>query len=119
MPTLDEIAEMGSHAAEFEAGDRITPVPQEEVHQEQNNRVNEMMQKVLTAETGPGSIGDYLNHPLNFNKSQGLAQILRGLTGLGANLRLAIIDIGLGALRFSKERKGVNNDIHGGGGFPS
>src|SRR4051812_23994356 len=63
---------------------------------------NEFFQKIITSETGTGSIGNYLDHPMNFNKSMGLAQTLRGLTGIIGNLNLAIIDVVFGILRFSK-----------------
>ena len=53
----------------------------------------------LLAKTGEGSIADYIDHPLNFNKKEGTAQILRGLTGMFCELDLAIIDIGLGIIR--------------------
>lgn len=59
----------------------------------------------LRAETGEGTIEDYLEHPLNFFKSKGFAQILRGLTGFFGNLKLAIIDVILGTLQFVKERR--------------
>jgi hypothetical protein len=61
---------------------------------------------ILKSQTGEGSVSDYLEHPLNFNKSNGLARILRGLTGIMGNLNLAIIDIVVGTLEFFKERKG-------------
>lgn len=115
MPTLDDIAQDG-------ATETVTDIPQvqEQPTPIQNNRLQELLNKLLTAETGEGEVEEYLSHPMNFYKSKGLAQILRGVHGLGANLKLAIIDIGLGFLRFSKERKGVNNnDVSSGGGFPS
>lgn len=59
----------------------------------------------LKAETGEGAIEEYIDHPMNFNKSNSVARILRGMTGMIGNLRLAILDIGLGILEFTKERK--------------
>lgn len=59
----------------------------------------------LTTKTGEGSIADYQDHPLNYNKSKGMAQIIRGFTGLFGALDLAIIDILVGALQISKEKK--------------
>lgn len=73
----------------------------------QPSRVGEMLQKLLTAETGTGSIEDYIQHPMNFNQSKGLAQLIRGLTGVIGNLDLAVIDVVFGAFRFSKEKGGV------------
>lgn len=63
----------------------------------------------LKTPTGDGSIEDYIEHPLNFLKSKGFAQVLRGATGFFGNLKLALIDIVLGMLQFFKERKAGNN----------
>lgn len=113
--TLDDIA--NDVTGEFK-GSELGVESQEMEQVQQPSRVNEMISKVLTSETGDGSIDDYLDHPMNFKKSKGIAQILRGVTGIGLNLRLAIIDIGFGALRFSKERTNIN-DVPRGSGFPS
>lgn len=59
----------------------------------------------LTAKTGEGDIDLYIQHPLNYNKSKGMAQIIRGFTGLFGVLDLAIIDIIVGILQVSKEKK--------------
>lgn len=63
----------------------------------------------LKTETGEGEISEYIDHPLNFNQSRGMAQMLRGFTGMFGSLKLALIDIALGALNFSKERKAAIN----------
>ena len=61
--------------------------------------------------TQTGQDGDYLSHPLNFAKSEGLGQMIKGFTGFlqkYANvdsLRLAILDVIFGYLKFSKELK--------------
>lgn len=110
--TLDQIteAELGSSQQSMEAEAMEAP--------QQESRTNEMLSRVLKAETGAGAIGDYLDHPMNFNKSHGLAQILRGLTGMIGNLNLAVIDVVMGALRFSKERKEViQYDVPSGGNW--
>jgi hypothetical protein len=61
----------------------------------------------LKAQTGEGDISDYIDHPLNFKKSEGLAQILRGVSGFaGHNLKYALIDILIGAFKFRSELKG-------------
>jgi len=62
----------------------------------------------LKAETGPGSIESYLDHPLNAASSRGIAQILRGFTGLCGSLNLAVLDIVLGALETVKEKRASN-----------
>lgn len=116
MPTLDEIANEQTNTPIEPQTDGLGEF--QAVAQEEPNKLNELLNRLLTAETGEGSIEDYLDHPMNFLKSKGLAQMLRGVHGLGANLKLAIIDVGMGFLRFSKERK-INNDVSSGGGFPS
>lgn len=63
----------------------------------------------LKTPTGDGSIEEYIDHPLNFLKSKGFAQVLRGATGFFGNLKLAVLDIALGMLQFFKERKAGNN----------
>jgi hypothetical protein len=101
--TLDDIAKEGVQDAAMETLEVIDQgVYDQEVVEE--NRRNEIIKKILTTETGPGPLSDYTDHPMNFNKSKGLARILRGISGfLGGNsLRLAIIDIVVGALEFSK-----------------
>lgn len=114
--TLDQIteAELGKPQAEYEA------VEETVIQEERSSRASEMAGRIFSAETGEGSIGDYLQHPMNFNQSQGLAQMLRGLTGIVGNLNLAIIDVVMGALRFSREKKAViNYDVPGGSNLPS
>lgn len=59
----------------------------------------------LKAPTGEGSVGDYLDHPMNFNNSKGMARVLRGLTGMMGSLDLAIIDIVVGTLDLLKTNK--------------
>lgn len=117
MPTLDDIA----NSDQLQQPIPEMPIPEMPVQEVQTSgRMQEIMSKFLTAETGEGAIGDYIEHPLNFAKSKGLARILRGFTGIFGSLSLAVIDIALGTLEFSKERKGVvNNDVPSGGGFPS
>jgi len=70
--------------------------------------IKDFFEKVLKADTGEGSIESYIEHPLNFSKSEGLAQVLRGITGIFGNLELALIDVLMGFLKMSKE-KGVQN----------
>jgi len=58
---------------------------------------------ILKTKTGQGSIDSYIDSPLNFNKSEGLAQMLRGATGFLGALDYAILDICIGAMKFFKE----------------
>jgi hypothetical protein len=117
MPTLDEIA--NENTVNPNEMPTIEPIAVQE--SQQSSRMQEILNKIMTAETGEGAIGDYIDHPMNFLKSKGLARVLRGLTGIFGSLSLAIIDIAVGTLEFTKERKGavVNNDVSSGGGFPS
>lgn len=59
----------------------------------------------IRSKTGPGTIESYIDHPLNGTRSRGVAQILRGVTGLAGDLDLAIIDIGLGLVEVIKEKR--------------
>jgi hypothetical protein len=58
----------------------------------------------LTAPTGEGSIASYLDHPMNYNNSDGMAQVIRGLTGMFGSLNKAAIDIVLGVMRMRKPK---------------
>ena len=61
----------------------------------------------LKTPTGPGGIESYINHPLNAKSSRGVAQMLRGFTGLFGALDLAVIDIALGGFAVMQEKKAV------------
>lgn len=61
---------------------------------------------ILKTKTASGSIEEYQDHALNFKKSKGIAQIIRGMTGMCGELDLAIVDIVLGAFQYTKEGKG-------------
>ena len=58
----------------------------------------------LAAPTGSGTIEEYVDHPLNFDRTKSTARILRGLTGICGELNYALIDIGLGVIEKIKER---------------
>jgi hypothetical protein len=105
--TLDDIANDG----EMKQFDTI-PVEHETMYDQpkEPSRMGEKFSQILTAETGEGSINSYIDHPMNFSNSMGLAQLIRGLTGIVGNLNLAIVDVIFGALRFSKEKRGALND---------
>lgn len=62
----------------------------------------------LRAKTGDGKIEDYQGHPLNFDGSLGLAQVIRGFTGMFDALDLAVIDVAVGFFRW---RKGAGADV--------
>jgi len=64
-----------------------------------------LLGRVLKSETGKGDLSEYLIHPLNYNGSNSLARIIRGVTGLLGNLNLAIVDIFMGLLQFLFERR--------------
>lgn len=58
----------------------------------------------LRSEPGPGDVESYRQHPLNWDGSYEVGQVLRGLTGLLGNLRLAVVDILVGGLRLLSRR---------------
>lgn len=67
----------------------------------------------LTKETGDGEIEDYLTHPMNFKKSVGMAQIIRGITGLvGSSLKYALLDITMGLFRMQREKITIDTPVN-------
>lgn len=86
--------------------DNVNSMPDMNIEVEQKQGFN-LDLGFLKSPTGAGSIDDYIEHPMNFFRSRGLGQVLRGLTGLVGSLDLAIIDVVLGAMQFLKERKGL------------
>lgn len=66
----------------------------------------------LKTKTGENSIDYYIEHPLNFSQSKGLAQMIRGFTGLFGALDLAVIDIVLGFMQIAKEKKVVAPSVN-------
>ncbi len=61
----------------------------------------------LLAKTGEGAVSDYVDHPLNDKKSEGVARILRGMTGIFGALDYGIIDVAMGTIKVVQEKKGV------------
>ncbi len=61
----------------------------------------------LLAKTGEGPVSDYVDHPLNDKKSEGVARILRGMTGIFGTLDYGIVDVALGTIKVVQEKKGV------------
>lgn len=98
-----------------ELNDKFVPVaetPEVEIPQQASAGIDLSM---LKTPTGEGSVGDYLEHPMNFNNSKGMARVLRGLTGMFGSLDLAIVDIVIGALDLLKMNKKavIKNDGFG------
>lgn len=86
-------------------GQEVPPV--EEVLEERQSpfeAVFDVLRRLFGTQTGPGQIGDYVDHPLNFDGSMGLAQILRGLSGFAGELKLAVLDIGIGWFRWRGQK---------------
>jgi hypothetical protein len=79
---------------------------EEEIQPEKSSFNWSALHDFLFKPTGPGPISEYKDHPLNFNQSNGLAQILRGLTGLFTDLGYALVDIVVGGYRWAHENKG-------------
>lgn len=71
----------------------------------------------LSAPTGDGAIEDYLDHPMNFNNSKGVARIIRGFTGMFGSLNYALVDIVLGALDLSPKKGAEKHDNNRGIGI--
>lgn len=92
-PTIEEMAALENDQPVEQAP--VSPAPPEE------KRTVELP-AFLRAKTGSGDIKNYMEHPLNFDKSEGLAQVIRGFTGMFDALDLAIIDIAVGFFRWRK-----------------
>ncbi|MFV0516770.1 MAG: hypothetical protein ACK5MV_05185 [Aminipila sp.] len=99
MSLLDEA--MGNE--EFEATESVGGVTTEP--QQPQFRLTDFLPNIdfILAETGEGNIENYIQHPLNFKSSKGIAQMLRGFTGICGSLNYAIIDITLGAFEIMRE----------------
>lgn len=60
---------------------------------------------ILKRRTGEGEFDSYKNHMFNPYKSDGMAHILRGLTGIvGTDLNFAIADIAVGIMKLLRNR---------------
>lgn len=104
MPTVEEIMNQSTDDTNvYENGNGTYTVPHENI--EVLNKPRFEVPQWLKSPTGGGSIESYVNHPLNFNGSWGLAQVIRGLTGIFTNLDYAVIDIVMGALKMSNASK--------------
>lgn len=71
-----------------------------------------MLERLFSAETGPGDIDSYMHDPLNLTDDKGGAQVARGLTGLLNLGRLAIIDLVVGGVRIflAARKRGATPD---------
>lgn len=60
-------------------------------------------------------VEQFLDHPLNFVHSRGLAQALRGFSAMFGSLNYAIVDIFVGLFSFTRERPaaGVGKSVPG------
>ena len=93
-------------------GPEVGPGPDQEAQASTQTSVSPGLDFMtfLKAPTGDGSIEEYLNHPLNFNGSEGLAQVIRGLTGMFERLDYAIIDVLMGMFRMRPRPGGGENE---------
>lgn len=91
---------------------------EKEYYAQEPSRAQEILSKVMTAQTGEGSIESYIEHPMNVLNNKAGARILRGLTGIFGNLDLAIIDIVVGVLDLLKNRS-KQHDVPSGGNIYS
>jgi len=92
-PTIEEMAAL-------EDGQPVEQVPVSPAPPEEKRTIE--LPAFLKAKTGSGSVESYKDHPLNYDGSEGLAQVIRGFTGMFDALDLAIIDIAVGFFRWRK-----------------
>jgi hypothetical protein len=90
-------------------GESHIPEMEENAPEVEKSGSNDNIISLLKSQTGEGNIEDYINHPLNFKKSKGMARILRGFEGIFGNLSLAFIDILIGSLEMMKENKAISS----------
>ena len=108
MKINDTIDGMGIPQNEFEAIENPVEIPGEIPV---NPGFSLPIKDIIFCPTGPED--DYVSHPLNFAKSEGLGQIIKGVTGYlqqfanVGSLKLAILDVIFGWLKFQKEIKGA------------
>jgi hypothetical protein len=94
---------------------QIPGTPVGDVYEDYAPPRESQLKKILSAPTGSGSIEEYVDHPLNFNSSKGIAKVIRGLTGILGNLNLAVVDIVLGGLEVSADVKKSPKRMNGAG----
>jgi len=99
MPTLDEIATgQRAPAAAEERTDSNEANADQNPERMETNSPSGLLEWLLSP-TGDGELSDYLTHPLNWDGTDATARIVRGITGLCGNLRLALVDIAVGILQ--------------------
>ena len=85
--------------------EKLEPVVEQEVIQEKPGGIQLPDWVYLPASKKP--IEDFIDHPLNFKRSMGFAQIIRGVSvPLGAILDYWWTDVIMGGLRMRSEGKG-------------
>lgn len=104
MPSLDDYAGVQPNQPQEALGMQPEPEPIQQRF---------ALPEWIKAETGPGSIEEYVQHPLNFNSSREVAQVLRGLTGMFDRLNYAVIDVVMGVLRMGRKKPPIDVGGHG------
>ena len=103
MPTIDDITKADNEEIEGQIEiDNMEFGQNDSIPPETPNQTGEVLQQIIDfvkTPTGEGKIEDYTEHPLNYDNKESTAQILRGLTGLFGDLKLAVIDVGIGMFR--------------------
>jgi hypothetical protein len=69
--------------------------------------------KILKAKSPGKPVAEYREHPANFDRSDGLAQVLRGAEGILGSLDLAILDVLVGGARWIREKGGSGHAATG------
>jgi len=58
-----------------------------------------LWRRILEADSSPKPLGEFMNHPLNFDQSSSTARIIKGLEGIVGNLDKAIVDVVIGVIQ--------------------
>jgi len=107
-----EIDEHGNDIMDKSINQLLNDTPIEEnVSRETSEGGFEIDLSFFKKATGEGDIEQYKNHMMNPLKSEGIAHILRGLTGIvGTDMNFALIDIVVGIFKLTKGKKSGVND---------
>jgi len=110
MPSITDAINAENENGEILENQRVIEEYEEEA---QAPKVNIDLKEILTRPTGEGEISDYINHILNFNKSEEMARILRGLTGFfQKSFNFAVLDIIIGTYQLMAKTKGAKPNVN-------
>lgn len=82
----------------------------EQVAEQPIQAVGVNIMEFIKRPTGEGDVNEYINHPMNYDGTREVGQVIRGMTGLLGALNYAIIDIGIGLMKILSKKKAGGAD---------